>query len=572
MSCLLDRWQTLQQRFSAADLKRFIEGIYGSDHWPSFKSFHKTAHWIADTLNAYDRVSARVIEFPADGETMYGDWVMPCAWDAHAATLKDLGTEEVLIDYQDVPTAMVMGAGATPAGGVRAELIYIEKAADLKDIDVSGKIALTGFMPHAIKKEFVAAGGQALLFAPKIADDMDDAVRWVNSWSDDPALWSATKADTPCPALSLSVNQAVALQKRLANGETIELELVVETETYDGTLPVVEALIHGETEDEVFITGHLYEQGANDNASGGASMMEIARMFGSGPQPKRGLRFLFTSEIYGTIPYCDEHRDEIRKCIAGIDIDSTAEPGRNSGKMDIIENPLCNPSFVNVLMKEVIAAAGVEEAFAWQKYLLDDNLVADPQIGIPCVLVGVCSKNWHTSFDTLDIIDWDLFHLTTCVCAAWVDTVANGGEAEATALRPALESCITDLQADLDQRELDDAAAVYKEQYLNEVASQMRASLNKLHPVCEVAGEAHGEENGPERVYFGTPSFSQMSAAERSRIGLNMWSSNSYFPIFYANGQRSNERIAAYMHFSFKVPPERVVKTLESLREADYLR
>ncbi len=571
MDCLKNRIEDCKKSFDAASLKSFIEGIYNSDHWPSFKSFHKTARYVADTLDALDGVEARVIEFPADGQTMYGDWIMPCAWDAHSAVLKDLSSGEVIVDYEKVPTAMVMGSGATPADGIQAELIYVEKADELAAADIKDKIILCGFNPQGSKKLINENGGLAVLFATVIGEGMDDAVRWINSWADDPSQWSTIKGDTPTPALSLSVSQAEQLKSRLASGETINLDLNIQTETYDGTLPVVEAFVVGETADEVFMTGHLYEQGANDNASGGATMMEIIRIF-AGTKPKRGIRALFTSEIYGTVPYCHENKDVLKNCIAGINIDSTAEVGRKSQKMDIIQNPLTNPSFVNILMKSIVDASGHADQFAYQGFLLDDNLVTDPAIDIPCVLVGVCSKNWHTSFDTLDIIDWDLFNLTTQLCATWVDVVANGGEDEATVLKNETEAFIENWESGVKEQEREVVVSVFQDDYLNDTKNAFRSAVNKIHPVYDALADQVTDESAVERIYFACPSLSQMSAETRQSLGLNMWSGNAYYPLFYANGARSKERIAAYMNFSFKAPFEKTMRTLDGYEEAAYLR
>lgn len=566
MLSLLNRLELAKKQFSAEKLKHFISNIYKSDHYPSFYRFHQTSDWIVNEFKSMG-ISARKIEFKADGKTKYSDWTLPKAWDAYDLKVKDLTTGEIIADYQKISTHMVMGSGPTPKDGLTGEVVYLEDPSEIQTKDVYKKFILSKFQPNKLKKTALEKGALGFLFHGPLEPFQNDLVKWVNSWADDPTLWSQTVTDTQIPAVSLSPNMVDFYRDQILNKKTVKFEVKIDTKFYDGTLPVVEAFIPGETKEELFFTGHLFEQGANDNASGCATMMEIARVF-SKSKPKRGLRFLFTSELYGTVPYTYENLDVLQNVIAGINIDSTAEVGRRSGKMDIIQNPNTNPSYVNLLIKEFITAAGKEEDFSFKPFLLDDNMVTDPQIDIPCFLIGVQSFNWHTSNDTLEIIDWPLFNQTTTFCIAWSDFILNAGKEEAMFLKKCTDEYLANWSETIKEKQFAKEIMAFSDDLIREVSQQYYASINKLYPLTELA-EPFYRETGPIRNYFGPPSYGEISAPNRGNLG--MWNGNALFPQYWSNGKRSKERIVAYTTLEFLIPPAITRDTFNTLYRNHYL-
>ena len=100
----------------------------------------------------------------------------------------------------------------------------------------------------------------------------------------------------------------------------------VDATLFDGSMPVLEAKIIGKDfpNQEIIIMAHLdhYKPGANDNASGSAGMVEMARNIlamikrGDIPPLRRTIRFLWVPEMHGTIAYLTEHQDIGQKGIA----------------------------------------------------------------------------------------------------------------------------------------------------------------------------------------------------------------------------------------------------------------
>ena len=94
---------------------------------------------------------------------------------------------------------------------------------------------------------------------------------------------------------------------------------------------VVSALLPGSdpAAGEVVLTAHLCHEsaGANDNASGSAAILEVARALEAGvargalPQPRRGIRFLWLPEIAGSQAWLVRHPELARRLVGGVHMD-----------------------------------------------------------------------------------------------------------------------------------------------------------------------------------------------------------------------------------------------------------
>ena len=132
-------------------------------------------------------------------------------------------------------------------------------------------------------------------------------------------------------AFMLSKRQAEGLRARLAAGETIRLRARVAARMVPSTYDVVVATIPGTdpSAGEVLLTAHLCHDsaGANDNASGSAAILEVARSLAAAIRdrsvtpPRRTVRFLWLPEIAGSQAYLIRHPEIARRLVAGIHMD-----------------------------------------------------------------------------------------------------------------------------------------------------------------------------------------------------------------------------------------------------------
>ncbi len=228
-----------------------------------------------------------------------------------------------IYDIHDV--AVSLAANSAP-GDVTAELVDVGTASDasLDGKDLKGKIVLASSgvapLPRALQRGAVGILGMAVLRP----DDYPDQI--ISSSVAPPEGSSAFGW-----AISPRVNRE--LSALLASGKKVVLRSVVKAEYFPGELEVVHATIPGDgsSDQEVFVSGHLYEgyikQGANDDNSGCALTLEMGRTYlqlikdGKLPKPKRTIRFLWVPEISGTNAWLNKYPDIAKRAIADLNFD-----------------------------------------------------------------------------------------------------------------------------------------------------------------------------------------------------------------------------------------------------------
>ncbi|HYX20890.1 MAG TPA: DUF4910 domain-containing protein, partial [Thermoanaerobaculia bacterium] len=267
--------------------------------------------------------------FPADGKTRYAHFLSHVGWNPVSATLEEASPTRRLIEsFPDLPVAL---GDYSQDADVTADLVDVGKGTSPKDYegrDVSGKIVLAdGPLPavHRLACEERGAAGFLSDFpnqATPWAGDDRDLIRWGHL--------SPYQLRNRF-AFMISKRQAQELRARLAAGERIVLHARVAAKMVPATYDVVVGTIPGTAPaaGEVVVTAHLCHEsaGANDNASGSAAILEVARALASAirkqtlPRPARTIRFLWVPEITGSQAYLVRHPEIVARLVAGVHMD-----------------------------------------------------------------------------------------------------------------------------------------------------------------------------------------------------------------------------------------------------------
>jgi len=189
-------------------------------------------------------------------------------------------------------------------------------------------------------------------------------------------LWEGIAAKGPdgqSPGFGFKVTPEIArdLRRQLAAGESIVLRGVVQSQTFPGRMEVVHARIPGDgsSQQEIILSAHVYEgyakQGANDDGSGSALLVEIARTInqliadGAIPRPPRAINFLWVPEISGTMAWLQKHPEEASHLIADINMDMVGESLQlNNSFFTLHRTPDSTPTFLNDVMASLIQFVG----------------------------------------------------------------------------------------------------------------------------------------------------------------------------------------------------------------------
>jgi hypothetical protein len=292
-------------------------------------AFAAAAGRLRQRLLSAGLADARIESFPADGTTRYAHFRSYLGWNPSEASLEEVSPHPgLLARFPDLPVSL---ADYSQHADVTAEVIDVGSgatAADYGSREVRGRIALaSGPLPAAHRLACEERGAAGLLSdfpnqTTAWSGDDRDLVRWGHL---SPYQTKNTFA------FMLSKRQSAALRARLADGEKVVLRAYVRARMVPASYDVVSATIPGTEmpDQEVLLTAHLCHQspGANDNASGSAAILEVARALRAAigdralPAPRRTIRFLWLPEIAGSQAWLVRHPELAARAVAGIHMD-----------------------------------------------------------------------------------------------------------------------------------------------------------------------------------------------------------------------------------------------------------
>ncbi len=356
----------IAEETSGEAAKRNLDTITLQHRMRASAQFESATQHILEQLKAYGLDEIDVLEYEADGETIYGTQKSRPVWEVRSAQLWEVRKEEgrtvrvrKLGDWDSVPLSL---AQDSLSGDVTTTLVDIGAGTDDADFaakDVKGKLVLTSSQPGTVVDRAVGELGAAgiISYAPNQKSawwkEDDRLVRWGH-------IGSFPKTNSF--GFMISLGEARALQQRLEAGEEILFHAKVDAQHSHGKYRFATAAIKGSDKagDDINLTCHLDHPrpGANDNASGCVSILEVARTLtsliddGILPRPSRTIRFLWPAEIEGSIMYLSEHEDPSR-IKANIHMDMVGGAPVTKAVFRISGGPYSVPSFIADVGHEV---------------------------------------------------------------------------------------------------------------------------------------------------------------------------------------------------------------------------
>ena len=349
----------IAEESSGVSAKRNLDTITLYHRTRASSQFRQAAEHILEKLREYGLEDAEILEFPADGETMFGTQKSRPAWDVEFAELWELDKDGERIkrhaSWEALPLSVAQDSSTGSA--TAAFLVDIgagDSDADYAGKDLTGRLVLTSSQPEVVAVRAVGELGAAgiISYAP------NQKTAW---WKEDDRLVRWGHLDTFAPvktfAFMVSLRVARQFQARLAAGEEIRFDAEMIAGQSKGKYSFVTAVIPGVDErighQEIVYSCHLDHPrpGANDNASGCVSILEAARLLntlvknGALPPPRRSLRFTWPAEIEGTLIYLTslQSSDHIR---ANIHLDMVGGGSETKSIFRISGGPMSLPTFI----------------------------------------------------------------------------------------------------------------------------------------------------------------------------------------------------------------------------------
>jgi aminopeptidase YwaD len=356
----------IAEETSGEAAKRNLDTITLQHRMRASSQFSEATQHVVRMLNAYGLDEVDVLEYPADGKTMFGTQKSRPVWNVRSAELWELAEingETVrtrrLGDWSSVPLSLAQDSLSGEATTTLVDIGAGTSDADYAGKNIRGKLVLTSSQPESVAERAVGELGAAgiVSYAPNQRSawwkEDDRLVRWGH-------LDSFPKTKTF--GFMISLGEARKLQQRMEGGEEILLHAKVDANHETGQYGFATAAIRGTDKagEEIHFTCHLDHPrpGANDNASGCVSILEVARTLnalvknGILPRPTRTIRFLWPAEIEGSIIYLSQHDDPFR-IKANIHMDMVGGGPVTKSVFRISGGPISTASFISDLGHEI---------------------------------------------------------------------------------------------------------------------------------------------------------------------------------------------------------------------------
>ena len=600
-------WRAVLGHLSVERMMMDIAESFEESRWSSFDRILALARQIAAKMEEAGMADAELIEFPADGRTAYGGWVLPKAYDVEEASLTEIvdgGAGEVLADYNSNPTSLMMYSCPTPPEGVTADLVIADRLEDFTQDKVSGRLALTSRLGIDYSQAAVQAGAAGIISDCKAGRSfmkegayLDETNEWHN--------YTIPPWDDPDKGFGFAITprQGRYLREKIEAGGKVRLHALVKTRHYDGVLPVISGRLPGESAEEIFITGHYDEYGADDNCSQVAVGLEVVRAIrnmvdaGEIPPLKRTIRLLFPMEVRGFNALAQDD-EQIRNLRAGINIDTVGtDQNAVTAMCTLTSNFLALPSFADDFAAELLEMTRKENPlFRWRSSEAEtiDNIFGEPLIGAPTPAIYHFSGTHHVALDTPDRISGRMLRDMSRLTTTYAVFLANAGLNEALWLAELSAQRgvqrIHDLAGSSLRSSTDGKRLIRQLRSVQDIYSQKAASASWLVPppqeeyvrraeklrtwINQAAEEAEGLIRGraedyygiklprvsksvpasqcvPVKAFLGFLSFEDLNPGEREYVakelgihagwGAPMWLQNA---LMFANGQRTAAEIS----------------------------
>ena len=465
----------LANEVSGEMAKRNLEGLARFHRQRGSQGFHSAAELVAGRARAYGLSEVQILQFPADGRIFYGTQRSRLAWDAEQGDLTEVrdAVERTVASYEAQPVAL---AEDSESADVTADLVDVGQGtrdSDYAGKDVRGKLVLVSAQPWEVQEaaigKFKAAGIVSYAQNQRTAwwGEDENLVRWghLESFSANPTF-----------AFMVSLKTARTLLERLEQGDTIKLHARVKAGQHPGYYEVVTGVIEGADpqlrQQEIAFSCHLDHQrpGANDNASGCVTILEVGRTLqklideGELARPARTIRFIWPPEIEGTTTLLNARPDLARRIRAAIHMDMVGGGPVTKAVFHVTRGPMSRPSFVHDIAwafadwvneeSYELAATGkadwplaapeggkepLQAVYAAYTMGSDHDVYQDSSFGIPSIYLNDWPDRYiHTNFDTAANIDPTKLRRAAFIGAASGYFLANYSSHDVAAARDAV--------------------------------------------------------------------------------------------------------------------------------------
>lgn len=206
-------------------------------------------------------------------------------------------------------------------------------------------------------------------------------------------------------------------QRQLDSMAEGEYEVCVDSTLEAGSLTFGETFIAGESADEILVSCHCCHPSlCNDNLSGIAVAVALARHVAAQPLRRHSYRFLFIPGTVGAIAWLNLHEQDAKNIRHGLVLAGVGDAGELSYKRSRIGNAVIDSAMAHILRHSQQS----HRLLDFSPYGYDERQFCSPGFNLP---VGRLSRSihgqfpeYHTSADNLDFVKTASLEATIAVC------------------------------------------------------------------------------------------------------------------------------------------------------------
>ncbi len=424
--------------FSAGNVLQDISRISRFHRIQGSRELYDAVEMIRDELDDMG-IENTLYKEVYDGKTCYGTLKSPIAWEIARAEV-EAGSLKVTSDV----TPLVAMAHS-PSGEAEGEVVKVVREEDWNRVE--GKIVLVGEKWRQAYRKANENGAKGFIAYRK---GTGSNVPYIGLFlTEEDMKWAEI------PALAVSEEMA----EHMKEGKKVKVEVEAEIKKRE-ILPI----LHAKVGEPPFITftAHIChpKPGANDNASGSAMLIELARILSRihSKSSRFGFSFLWIPEYYGTQAFTERYMNDEHYTVINLDM-VAGSPDRSGSTLMVVRTPLSRFSILSGLIEmftELSNSGG--KSFSGEPMPLIPQrsypyeMGSDHDVfnfnGIPGVMdITWPDRFYHSSGDTLDKISMETIGII-------------GKAATATAIALAFE----------ESKKLEEFSKAYSMKYLGELS------------------------------------------------------------------------------------------------------
>ncbi len=456
-----------------------------------YSGYFFETQYVLDKMQEYGLDGIKVYKYPG-GVTW--DGIKGSVWEVSPGRSK-------IADYGDLPA--VLAAGSTDTD-VTAELVWVGdgREEDIEKAEVKGKIAVTSGSISMVHYNAVAKGALGVISYDSPRPLQVPLAIPITGIGGRRSGENGIKF-----GFFLSPRDGIILRNRLLGREKITVHVIVQSQNLEYNMEVPSCIIKGTdpTAGEVIFSAHLFEgyvkMGANDDLSGCAAILEIARMINTMikeeriERPERTIRFIWVPEFSGTGPWVTENKEIMKNTFCNINLDMVGLwLLKSQSFLCMHRTTYGNPHYINDVMenyynfvglgnraglavsgrggfiKRIVAPTGSDDPFY---YAIDDHtgssdheVFNDWGVQVP----GIMMITWpdlyyHTSQDIADKCDPTQLKRVCFIGASAAYTIASADEAMAYKIAGEVTGNASARIGNQTERAIDELARAGKEDF-----------------------------------------------------------------------------------------------------------